>query len=116
MHSLTELKTVKPRQITIEYLNVVSGAKLHFRRIDVRPVDALHTGFVTQISDHGADSMAGHHNQTYDAMSAPFDLLPTAHGGQDRHKTCHTGAIEDTNHVAPSRQRWPSGQTWANSL
>lgn len=72
MPGLTELKTAKPGQIAISYQDVVGGAELRFSTTNVRLVEALHTTwFDAQLSDHGADAMAGHHHHDHQDISAP---------------------------------------------
>jgi len=68
MPGLAELKAAKPGQIAIDYKDVDAGAELSYRTADARLVLALHRWFDAQLSDHGADAMAGHHHQDHDAM------------------------------------------------
>jgi hypothetical protein len=60
MPGLSQLRTAKPGKLTISYQDVASGAQLTYQTADARLVSALHTWFDAQISDHGADAMAGH--------------------------------------------------------
>jgi|SRR5450631_1439520 len=60
MPGLAQLKAAKPGQIEISYHDVDGGAQLNYRTADAGLVSALHTWFDAQISDHGADAMAGH--------------------------------------------------------
>lgn len=62
MPGLAELKAAKPGQITITYRDVKGGGELKYRTVDANLVAALHKWFDAQLSDHGADSMAGHHH------------------------------------------------------
>ena len=71
MPGLAELKAAKPGQIAIVYRDVEGGAELGYRTTDARLVGALHTWFDAQLSDHGADAMAGHHHHDQGAMSMP---------------------------------------------
>jgi hypothetical protein len=65
MPGLAELKTAKPSEIAIDYKDVSGGAELTFRTSDAKLVAALHQWFDAQLSDHGADAMAGHpHHET----------------------------------------------------
>jgi hypothetical protein len=68
MPGLAELKAAKPGQVAIEYKDVVGGAELTFRTADANLVSALHSWFDAQLSDHGADAMAGHHDHEHGAM------------------------------------------------
>jgi hypothetical protein len=60
MPGLADLKAAKPGQIAIDYKDVDSGAQLTYRTSDAVLVAALHQWFDAQLSDHGADAMAGH--------------------------------------------------------
>lgn len=65
MPGLAELKAAKPGQIAIDYKDVDGGAELSYRSADAKLVAALHTWFDAQLSDHGADAMAGHHHHDH---------------------------------------------------
>lgn len=60
MPGLAELKSAPPGSITIRYQDVKGGAELSYRTADVKLVAALHRWFDAQLSDHGADAIAGH--------------------------------------------------------
>ena len=60
MPGLADLKAARPGQVTIEYRDVDAGAELRYRTSDAKLVAALHQWFDAQLSDHGADAMAGH--------------------------------------------------------
>lgn len=60
MPGLADLKAARPGQVTIEYRDVGAGAELTYRTSDAKLVAALHQWFDAQLSDHGADAMAGH--------------------------------------------------------
>jgi hypothetical protein len=60
MPGLAELRSAKRGQLAIEYRVVDGGAELSFRTSDPMTVSALHKWFDAQLSDHGADAMAGH--------------------------------------------------------
>ena len=60
MPGLAELKAAPPRSVAIGYKDVKSGAELVYRTGDRKLVAALHRWFDAQLSDHGADAMAGH--------------------------------------------------------
>lgn len=71
MPGLAELQAAKPGQVTIDYKDVKSGAELHYRTADIKLVAALHKWFDAQLSDHGADAMAGHMHHEHGAMTKP---------------------------------------------
>jgi hypothetical protein len=60
MPGLAALKAAKPGQVAIDYREVDTGAELTYRTADAKLVAALHQWFDAQLSDHGADAMAGH--------------------------------------------------------
>lgn len=60
MPGLADLKAAKSGQIAIDYKEVPAGAELTYRTSDPKLVSALHKWFDAQLSDHGADAMAGH--------------------------------------------------------
>lgn len=60
MPGVAALKAATPGQIAIAYKDVVGGAELTYRTADAKLVAALHQWFDAQLSDHGADAMAGH--------------------------------------------------------
>ena len=60
MPGLATLAKAKPSDLTIDYRDVPAGGKLTFRGGNARIVAALHAWFDAQLSDHGADAMAGH--------------------------------------------------------
>jgi hypothetical protein len=70
MSGLAELEATRPGQIAIDYRDVDGGAELRYRTTDARLVLALHRWFEAQLSDHGADALAGHqhHDHDHDAM------------------------------------------------
>jgi hypothetical protein len=70
MSGLAELEATRPGQIAIDYRDVDGGAELRYRTTDARLVLALHRWFDAQLSDHGADALAGHqhHDHDHDAM------------------------------------------------
>lgn len=65
MPGLAELKAAKPRQVMISYRDVQGGAELRYRAADAKLIGALHKWFDAQLSDHGADAMASHHNHQH---------------------------------------------------
>ncbi|MEJ8826953.1 aspartate carbamoyltransferase [Variovorax humicola] len=68
MPGLAQLKAAKPGQVAIAYKDVEGGAELTYRTSDVKLVSALHAWFDAQLSDHGADAMAGHQHHSHDEM------------------------------------------------
>jgi hypothetical protein len=68
MPGLAQLKTATPGQVAIDYKDVDGGAQLTYRTTDVKLVAALHQWFDAQVSDHGADAMAGHHHHAHGDM------------------------------------------------
>lgn len=69
MPGLAELQAAKHGQVAIAYKDVDSGAELTYRTADAKLVAALHQWFDAQLSDHGADAMAGHmHHHDHGAM------------------------------------------------
>ncbi len=71
MPGLATLQAAKPGQIAIGYEDVPGGAELRYQSGDATLVNALHSWFEAQLSDHGADAMAGHHHHHHGDMSAP---------------------------------------------
>ena len=70
MPGLVELEAARSGQIAIDYRAVSGGAELSYRTTDAKLVLALHRWFDAQLSDHGADAMAGrqNHDHDHDAM------------------------------------------------
>jgi hypothetical protein len=62
MPGLAQLKAAKPGQVEISYKDVDGGAELTYRTANPKLVLALHAWFDAQLSDHGADAVAGHHH------------------------------------------------------
>ena len=60
MPGLADLKAAGRGQVAIKYRDVDAGAELTYRTSDAKLVTALHQWFDAQLSDHGADAMAGH--------------------------------------------------------
>ena len=71
MPGLADLKTAKPGQITIDYKDVSGGAELVYRTTDAKLIAALHQWFDAQLSDHGADAIAGQHQHHQPGMKHP---------------------------------------------
>jgi hypothetical protein len=70
MPGLAELKAAPKGQLQIDFQEVPAGAELTYRTRDPALVQALHRWFDAQLSDHGADAMAGHHHHP-DASTKP---------------------------------------------
>jgi len=68
MPGLAELKAAKPGEIAIDYKDTDAGAELSYRTTDAKLVRALHHWFDAQLSDHGADAMAGHPHHDHGTM------------------------------------------------
>lgn len=60
MPGLAQLQAARPGEISIAYRDVEGGAELAYRSANPQLVSALHAWFDAQVSDHGADAMAGH--------------------------------------------------------
>jgi hypothetical protein len=69
MPGLADLQAAKPGQVSIDYKDVKAGAELTYRTADAKLVAALHQWFDAQLSDHGADAMAGHMHHDHGAMN-----------------------------------------------
>jgi hypothetical protein len=68
MPGLADLKAAKPGQVAIDYKDVDGGAELTYRTADAKLVAAFHEWFDAQLSDHGADAMAGHQHHRHGEM------------------------------------------------
>ena len=71
MPGRADLQAARPGQVDIAYKDVKAGAELTYRTADARLVAALHQWFDAQLSDHGADAMAGHMHHDHGAMTKP---------------------------------------------
>jgi len=60
MPGLAKLKAATPGEIAVACQDVDAGAELVYRTTNPQLVEALHEWFDAQLSDHGADAMAGH--------------------------------------------------------
>ena len=60
MPGLAELKHAKPGEVGIRYQDLDNGGELRYSTRNASLVAALHRWFDAQLSDHGADAMAGH--------------------------------------------------------
>ena len=70
MPGLVELQAAPKDKLRIDFREVLAGAELTYRTSDPALVQALHQWFDAQLSDHGADAMAGHHHHQ-DALAKP---------------------------------------------
>ena len=61
MPGLRQIEEAKSGQIKMTYANLPAGAKVTYSTSEPGLVKALHAWFDAQLSDHGADAMAGHH-------------------------------------------------------
>lgn len=60
MPGLSELKRAKPGEVAVRYQDLRDGGQLRFSTTNTSLVAALHQWFDAQLSDHGADAMAGY--------------------------------------------------------
>lgn len=60
MPGLSELTHAKPGEVTIRYRDLSDGGELRYSAKSAALVAALERWFDAQLSDHGADAMAGH--------------------------------------------------------
>jgi hypothetical protein len=60
MPGLSELSHAKPGEIAIRYQDLNNGGQVRYSTSNASLVAALHRWFDAQLSDHGADAMAGH--------------------------------------------------------
>jgi hypothetical protein len=60
MPGLSELRHAKPGEIAIHYQDLNNGGQVRYSTSNASLVAALHRWFDAQLSDHGADAMAGH--------------------------------------------------------
>lgn len=65
MPGLNELKLAKPGEISIQYTSIDGGGQVSYSTANPALVGALHKWFDAQLSDHGADAMAGHHDHAH---------------------------------------------------
>ena len=71
MPGLVELKAAQPGDVAIDYKDVDGGAELTYRTANAKLVTALYDWFDAQLSDHGADAMAGHMHHQHGEMKQP---------------------------------------------
>jgi hypothetical protein len=68
MPGLADLKAAKSGEVAIDYKDVDGGAELTYRTADAKLLVALHEWFDAQLSDHGADALAGHQHHQHGEM------------------------------------------------
>jgi hypothetical protein len=60
MPGLAQLRLAQPGQLSITYRDIAGGAELQYQSKVASLVEAVHTWFEAQLSDHGADAMEEH--------------------------------------------------------
>lgn len=65
MPGLAQLKAAKPGEIRILYSNVANGGQIEYLAKRPELIAAIHEWFDAQLSDHGADAMAGHDHMAH---------------------------------------------------
>jgi hypothetical protein len=60
MPGLAKLKAARPGDIRILYTNLNDGGQIEYSSKSPDLISAIHEWFDAQLSDHGADAMAGH--------------------------------------------------------
>ncbi|HEY8708820.1 MAG TPA: aspartate carbamoyltransferase [Burkholderiaceae bacterium] len=70
MPGLAQLQAAGAGELAIGYREVEGGAELTYRSASATLVAALHQWFDAQLSDHGADAMAGHMHDMHDMHHA----------------------------------------------
>lgn len=61
MPGLDALKQAKRGELGVQYAAIDGGGQVTYTTSNSKLVEALHQWFDAQLSDHGADAMAGHH-------------------------------------------------------
>jgi hypothetical protein len=62
---LAQLKAAKAGEIRILYTNVANGGQIEYFAKRPELSAAIHEWFGAQLSDHGADAMAGHDHRAH---------------------------------------------------
>lgn len=65
MPGLAQLKAAKPGEIRILYTDIANGGQIEYFAERPELITAIHEWFDAQLSDHGADAMAGHGHMTH---------------------------------------------------
>ena len=65
MPGLRELEAAAPGQIAIAYADLPDGAQLTYSTKSPALIAALHAWFDAQLTDHGADAVAGHRHPSH---------------------------------------------------
>jgi hypothetical protein len=60
MPGLAELKSAKPGEIKIEYVELPSGAQIRYSSNSPKLIDAIHRWFDAQLHDHARHAVPGH--------------------------------------------------------
>ena len=65
MPGLAQLKAAKPDEVTILYTSLANGGQIEYLAKRPELITAIHEWFDAQLSDHGADAMAGHEHMAH---------------------------------------------------
>ena len=65
MPGLAQLKAAKPGEIKILYTDIANGGQIEYFAKRPELITAIHEWFDAQLSDHGADAMAGHDHMAH---------------------------------------------------
>jgi hypothetical protein len=67
MPGLATLRTAKPGQLHVQYIELPDGAEITYSSKEAGLVDAIHRWFDAQLADHGPDAMPGmNHGSMHD--------------------------------------------------
>ncbi|HWZ64285.1 MAG TPA: hypothetical protein VNX02_14805 [Steroidobacteraceae bacterium] len=65
MPGLAQLRAAKPGEIRVLYTDVAAGGQIEYLAQRPELIAAIHEWFDAQLSDHGADAMAGHDHMAH---------------------------------------------------
>lgn len=65
MPGLAQLKAAKPGEVRVRYTNVTAGGQIEYLAKRPELIAVIHEWFDAQLSDHGADAMAGHDHMAH---------------------------------------------------
>ena len=65
MPGLAKLKAADPGELDIRYRELANGAQVEYSSRSPEMISAVHEWFDAQLSDHGADAMAGHDHMAH---------------------------------------------------
>jgi hypothetical protein len=65
MPGLAQLKAAKPGAVRILYTSLANGGQIEYLAKRPELIAAIHEWFDAQLSDHGADAMAGHDHMAH---------------------------------------------------